>query len=279
MSNLNDSNAPKKENASSPEKKPLTADQKAYLNKVDDENYAIKKSVKKQKESLSDNARPLTKVRRMDSANTGEQYSSVPMNQVNDLRIANASDEQGGAFVAAAKKTRNLIVTLIIVIAILAIIGAGSLVTMMVINNDTREVNLDTGLTFYNEGAITTQITNYQVGTMLEFPVGIVNDTNAGIDARFRINVVYDELYQSLAAKGLQASDLSFEYRYSEQSWEERSGEDNEGWLFSKNSFNSSNNAIYIITGFKVNCNPDKIFLISDETITIQFVVEYGATN
>ena len=259
-------------------KRSLTPEELAYLEKIGNLNYVIKKTTKRFKRAdLSNNARYLTKVRRLYTARIGRKYYFFPIKRVTYLRSLLGDEKKGAAalFGAAARKTRNLITTLIIIFALIAIIGTGSFVTLVVINNENQNINIDNGLTFTDEGSITVGIKDYRVGDVKEFPIEVTNDTNTNIEIRFRMNIKTEgEYWEKLVAKGVEASDFSLEYVYSSQSWELKE----DGWLYSKSNFRSTDKQILIISGFILHFNEEKnANILGNESIRVEFVVDYGA--
>ena len=260
---------------------PLTAEEKEYLKQISEQNYLIKKTTKRfKRSSLSDNARYLSKIRRLYTSKIGHRYFYFPIIKVTNLR--NRSDEKGksGAalFSAAARKTKRLVVSLVIVFAILAVIGTGSFVTLTVINGPQNNYNPN-GFTIVNEDEISGNIDNYIMGDRVNLPVKIKNSTNSAVEVRFHIELVADQnsqLSNAIEEGALSLSDLVVTYDFDDFYWELGS----DGYLYYKGLLESSEtDEVELISGFTINLTDNAT---SDEndwegySIRLNFIVEYG---
>ncbi len=186
-------------------KKVLTEEDKQRLRNMNDGNAEIKKMKKRvKKPTLTENARPLYKVRRLYSARLSHRLYFEHMLEIARLRaIAGESGKKGAALIgAAAKKTRNLVATLLIVFAILAVIGTGTLVTVLVINQDQRDYNLLERLDILNQSTFTDPISNYQLGTNINRQCTVLNNDEQDLFIEFSVTMRANETLQNAITQG-----------------------------------------------------------------------------
>lgn len=201
--------------------KTLTEEDRERLYEFNKDNSEIKKLKKRvKKPSLTENARPLYKVRRLYSARIARRMYFEQMLEIARLRaLAGESGKKGAALIgAAAKKTRNLVVTLLIVFAILAVIGTGTLVTVLLLNEDRGNFEL-TGEIHITGEDTTQRIDNYRLGTDITTPISINNETGQSIMMKITVTMTAnDALALSLdegITNGLDYNDLVFAFNLS----------------------------------------------------------------
>ena len=263
-------------------KGPLTEEEKAYLREISEENYLIKKNSKRYKRSsLTENARYLSKVRRLYSSKISHRYFFFPIIKVTNLRNRAGGDGKGGAalFSAAARRTKRLVISLVLVFAILAVTAVGTLVPLMVINSDPQNTFNRDGFTIVNAAEVEGSIDDYVMGDMLDLPVLIRNNTNVPVEVRFHIELVAEagsDLAEAIEDGILSLDDLEVIYNYDSLYWEQRS----DGNLYYKSTLeNSATENVELIKGFAIDL-VDGASSTANEwegySLRLNFIVEYG---
>ncbi len=217
-------------------KKVLTEEDKERLRAVNNGNAEIKKLKKRYKKAtLTENARPLYKVRRLYSARLSHRLYFEHMLEIARLRaLASESGKKGAALIgAAAKKTRNLVAALLIVFAILAVIGTGTLVTVLVINQDQRDLNLAERLEIVGQNEFEADINNYQLGTDTGRKLSVLNNDVQNVLLALHVTIEPNEALKNDIDSG--ATDLTLE----QLEW-------NPNIVNSNNWFIQGNNLYYI---------------------------------
>ncbi len=222
-------------------KKTLTDEDRERLYEFNKDNTEIKKVKKRvKKPALTENARPLYKVRRLYSARIARRMYFEQMLEIARIRaLAGESGRKGAALIgAAAKKTKNLVVTLLIVFAILAVIGTGTLVTVLLLNEERGNFEL-TGEIHITGEDTEQKIDNYRLGTDITTPISISNETGQSIMMKITVTMTAnDALAESLReniTNGLDYEDLIFDYSLANASV----------WVQSDNYLESSYTKVY----------------------------------
>ena len=211
-------NAPNAANTNPENKKTLSEEDKERLYEFNKDNSEIKKQRKRvKKPTLTENARPLYKVRRLYSARFARRMDIEQMLEIARLRArANEGGKTGAALIgAAAKKTRRLVASLLIVFAILAVIGTGTLVTVLMLQEDRNNYNLDGEIVITNVEEVEAPIGNYMLGSDVEVPLNVRNDTGQTIILRLAVSMTANEALQFDIDEGLtdlRVEDLKFSY-------------------------------------------------------------------
>ena len=240
-------------------KKTLSEDDKERLRNHNVSNEEVKKLKKRvKKPEITENARPLTKVRRLYSARIAHRIYPEQMREISRLRaLAGESGKKGAALIGgAAKKTRNLVASILIVLAILAVVGTGTLVTILMLNNNDGGSTPPSGtIEFTGNTNISETITNYNFGDDIDAPIGIANLTNRNL--RFLFYVTISAPTDGPLSEGLDFSELEIEFLGMSTAW---------GYGGSKNGINyytsnevpafvnseTTTNQINIVTGYKI---------------------------
>ena len=270
--NPNSQNAPQQQNPQQPQqqapqgastgyekKKTLSEEDKERLSNFNDSNDEIKKLRKRKKKAeLTENARPLTKVRRLYSARIAHRVYPEQMQEINRLRtLAGEGGKKGAALIGrAAKRTRNLVASILLVFAILAVVGTGTLVTILMLNNEGDSVPSGT-IDFTDNTNIKQTITGYRMGDEIDEPITIANLTNR--DLYFLFYVTISAPTDAPLTEGLDYNDLEIEFL----------GVQSANWIKGTNNgiiyYTTRNktpmfknedltdNKIQIITGYKIN--------------------------
>lgn len=251
--------APQGASAGYEKKKTLSEEDKERLSNFNYSNDEIKKLRKRKKKAeLTENARPLTKVRRLYSARIAHRVYPEQMQEINRLRaLAEEGGKKGAALIgSAARKTRNLVASILLVLAILAIVGTGTLVTILMLNNEGNSVPSGT-IEFTDNTDIKQTITGYRMGEEIDEPITIANLTNR--DLYFLFYVTISAPTDAPLTEGLDFKDLEIEFL----------GVQSENWFKGTNNgityyttrtktpmFKNesiTDNKIQIITGYKIN--------------------------
>ena len=252
----------------------LTQEEINFLKKISNDNYLIKKTSKKvKKANLSENARLLSKVRRLYTAKISLKYYFCPIIKVNKLRSLAGADKKGGAalFNAAAKKTRNLIATIIIVISVLAVIGAGAFVTLVVIGNDATQNPDIEGFTIVNTSQIAQPITNYTFGKKIDVPVKLKNTTGENVKVRLLVEInVPDDLKP-------EAGNISVQCYFDNSQWHHETLGDKTYITKNENMISSETDEVTAISGYQINIAEGANENIwATRRIQVVFTVYYG---
>lgn len=264
-------------------KEPLSKEEEVYLRKIGEENYSIKKTSKRYKKAtLTNNARALSKVRRLYTAKISHKYYFCPILKVRKLRDRAGDDKRDGAaiFGAAARKTKRLILSLVIAFAILAVIGTGSFVTLMVIQNDTQNAFNPDGFTITNEDRIPGSIDNYWFGNDVYIPIKIQNQTAKKVEVQFAIwleVIEGSELQEAIRHGLLSTAELKIVYKYDETQWQ--LNEYNRLVYIGNNGvLKNSSEEIEVIHGFSIELigDADEAYKWANYSLRLKFVVEYG---
>ena len=210
--------APNVPNNNSENKKTLSEEDKERLYEFNKDNTEIKKQRKRVKKPvLTENARPLYKVRRLYSARFARRMYFEQMLEIARLRaLANEGGKKGAALIgAAAKKTKRLVASILIVFAILAVIGTGTLVTVLMLQEDRNNYNLDGEIVITNIDEVEADIGNYMLGSDVNVPLNVRNDTGQTIILRLAVSMTANEALQFDIDEGLtdlRVEDLKFSY-------------------------------------------------------------------
>ena len=208
--------------ASSGTSGPLSKDEMSYLQKLADQNYVIKKTTKRFKQAtLAENARTLSKIRRLYSAKVGHRYYGYPIVSVNKLR-GRVEGGKGAAFGAAARKTKKLVLTIVIIVALLATLGTAAVVGVMVIGGGQGAQFVSDGLTISNSQNIPPSINSYILGEKVNLPIKIKNNTQKDVLVAFHIEMEIIEgsdLERAVANSLVDPNKLKFTYYYDDSNW------------------------------------------------------------
>ncbi len=195
-------------------KKTLSEEDKERLRQVNRDNVDIKKSRKHLKKPfITENARPLFKVRRLYSAKIAHRMYYERMLEIARLRaLANEGGKKGAALIGtAAKKTRNLIATLLIVFAILAVVGTGTFITISILNQEQKSFEFSQTIKLLDEEQIKASITDYEFGTDIARPITIENVTGQEIYVNLIIEVTPNqEMEYAIKNEGVDFRHLVF---------------------------------------------------------------------
>ena len=214
----------------------LNKEEIEYLRKISDQNYFIKKRLKKRKGRAFDEPRALSKVRRLYSLNFARKYYGFPSIQVKKLRERSGEDYRA-VFGAAARRVKKMILTMVIIVAVIATLGTGVVVTILAINtNSNIQVNPN-GLVIVNADQIV-PIDGYSLGQWQEkgFIIKMRNDTKVSVkDVTFCITLSAAEVKEgdsdddkkrkkafadALANGTIDPTKLVFSYSYDKSLWE-----------------------------------------------------------
>lgn len=273
--------APQGASAGIDRKKTLSEEDKERLSDFNTGNDEIKKQRKrKKKPQITENARSLTKVRRLYSARIAHRIYPEQMQEINRLRaLAEEGGKKGAALIGrAAKKTRNLVVSILIVLAILAVVGTGTLVTVLMLNKDTGSTPTGT-IDFTENTNIQQTITDYRMGTEIDAPIGIVNLTNR--ELYFLFYVTLGAPTDAPLTEGLDYNDLEIEFLgVNPENW--IAGEQN-GIIYYETGAktpmyvneSTTNNQIQIITGYKIKVKEgadESVWIGKSVTLTFNII-------
>ena len=201
-------------------KKTLSEEDKERLRKVARDNLDIKKLKKRvKKPSITENARPLFKLRSLYSAKLAHRMYYERMLEIAKLRaLANEGGKKGAALIGtAAKKTRSLVATLLIVFAILAVVGTGTFVTISMLNRETPNYDFTGVLTIVDQNKVEAKVDNYVFGSDVNVPISINNSTGQIIFISFYIDMKPNEYLQDALDRGeLDFSKLVLSYKFGE---------------------------------------------------------------
>ena len=201
-------------------KKTLSEEDKERLRKVARDNLDIKKLKKRvKKPSITENARPLFKLRSLYSAKLAHRMYYERMLEIAKLRaLANEGGKKGAALIStAAKKTRSLVATLLIVFAILAVVGTGTFVTISMLNRETPNYDFTGVLTIVDQNKVEAKVDNYVFGSDVNVPISINNSTGQIIFISFYIDMKPNEYLQDALDRGeLDFSKLVLSYKFGE---------------------------------------------------------------
>ncbi len=219
----------------------LNKEEIEYLRKISDQNFVIKKRLKKSKGRAFDEPRALSKVRRLYSLNFARKYYGFPPVQVKKLRDR-SGDDKGAIFGAAARRVKKIILTMVILVAIIATLGTGAVVAIMAINSNSNIFVDENGLLIVNADQIV-PIDGYSLGQWQEndFIIKMRNQTNIAIkDVTFRITLSpikgeydSDDAYaqrkkafaDALENGTIDPTQLVFSYSYDKSLWEMAPGQ------------------------------------------------------
>ncbi len=255
---------------------PLNKSEEDYLARLAEQNYAIKKTTKRySKSSITENARSLSKVRRLYSARMGHRYFPFPYKKVADLR-----DRAGGAikaFGAAAKKTKRLVLTIVIIVAILATIGTGAAVAVMAINNKNANAFYEGQFVISETTNVPAHINSYILGQKIDLPLYVRNRTNQSVEVRFKIDTVAEPdtpLYNAIRDGLVDPTQLVITYYYDEAQWTM-----SDGYLYyigGEGYMPDSDKEIEVISGFAIDiASTTESNKWVNYQMTINFIVEF----
>lgn len=220
--NPNNIQQPNQNKAGFENKKTLSEEDKERLRKLNRNNVDIKKLKKRSKKPiLTENARPLYKVRRLYSAKLSHKMYYEKMLEIAKLRaLANEGGKKGAALIGGAvKKTRNLVATILIVFAILAVVGTGTFVTLTMLNKDTTDYNFTGQLTIKDQEQVEEKIDNYELGKDINIPISVLNSTGQNIILRFYVEMKPNTYLQDAVDNGeLDFSKLVLSYNFNDES-------------------------------------------------------------
>ena len=110
---------------------------------------------------------------------------------------------------------KRLVASILIVFAILAVIGTGTLVTVLMLQEDRNNYNLDGEIVITNIDEVEADIGNYMLGSDVNVPLNVRNDTGQTIILRLAVSMTANEALQFDIDEGLtdlRVEDLKFSY-------------------------------------------------------------------
>lgn len=161
---------------------PLNQEEIEYLGKISDQNYFIKKRLKKSKGKPFNEPRALSRIRRLLPLNFARRYYGFPPKEVKKLRDR-MGDDKSKVFGAAARRAKNLILSMVLIVALIATMGTGAIVAILAVNNGNNiQVNKD-GLVIVNADEIT-PINGYSLGMWQDGNFYIKTQNKTGTDIK-----------------------------------------------------------------------------------------------
>lgn len=259
----------------------LSKEEMQYLRKIGEQNFVIKKKIKKLKQAYPmEDARILSRVRRLYSLQFVRRYFGFPPHQVKKLRDR-MGDDNRSRFGAAAQRTKKMILTMVIIVAILATLGTGSVVAIMAINNSVTSNFASEGLIIVNAEEISkTPINGYVLGKKLDFGVYIKNSTNKPVNVCFYIDTVPGAALQDAIDRNLvDPSQLMFTYYYDESKWQLDAATGKLYYIENNGVYeitDAATPALQVISGFSLDiATGQESNKWINYSLTLEFCVEY----
>lgn len=241
----------------------------AYLRKLGDQNYAILKKLKKFKQARPmDDARALSRVRKLYSMNFARRYFGFPPKMVKRLRDRLGSDVVS-AFSSAAQRTKRMVLIMVMIVAILATIGTGAVVAIMAYNSNNINSHIKAdGLVIIlpptsSEDPSPLKINGYVFGAKLPYEIKIRNNIGAPMKECYfcmYIEPKKDTAYAKAVEDGLvDPSKLKFIYDYDTTLWKEEIVEGRTMLRYLGNGgLLDKGEEISVIKGFAIDIDPSE---------------------